>query len=185
MKPTSLAAIVPIAALLAACGPQTETPSELPADPYGLAGATVLYEGGPELMSALTTRSGITIDMSTDGSFVTIAGTSESRVSGGRTSGAYIEISGDAEQALAGRLIEIVLVARSAEGSALEAAYSTNDVGNSGWIALTLNPSFTTAAFTYRTQPMNAGGNDYLGFIAQNGPVDIAAIAVRPVAEAQ
>jgi hypothetical protein len=187
MNATPLAAIISAAAVLslAACEPQPDTAPEPASDPYGLAGAAVLHEGGPALAAALTAAAGMTVATAADGRFVTLSGMPESRNSAGRTSGAAIEITGDIEEALAGRTIEIVLVARGSEGTALDAAYSTNDVGNSGWSTFVLTPEFATLTFTYETREMRSGNNDYLGLIAQNGAVDIAAIAVRPAADPQ
>ncbi|MCR9129339.1 MAG: hypothetical protein NXI12_07440 [Alphaproteobacteria bacterium] len=186
LKP--LAPTLAFIAVLAACGQEPDSPAagapadvsqtnEAP-DVYGLSGSTVLIEGADALAAALTVPEGLSVVPSADGGHVTVSGQPADPRSGGRTSGAYITIDGAAEQAFSGQMIEVMIVMRG-DDTALRAAYSTAESGNSGWTPLAAETEFAVARFTYDV-PLTGGANgDYLGVYPARGPVDIAAIAIR------
>lgn len=176
MHPTPLAIIATLTILPAACSPGGEPP----ADPYGIEGATVSIEGGAALGDALNATDSISVLVSEDGSHVTLEGEPADRRSGGRTSGAFMRLGSETEQAFSGQQIEVTLVVRGADAT-LDATYSTNDVGNSGWRSLSAGETFAARRFTYDVPQLDRGREDFLGLIPVGGAVDVSAIAIRVV----
>ena len=65
---------------------------------------------------------------------------------GGSTNGAYIELVND--ELYSGRLVKVQFIAKAIEAnSELSVAYSTNDVGNSGWKTFSLTEDFQLLSF--------------------------------------
>ena len=57
-------------------------------------------------------------------------------------------------------------------------AYSTNDVGNSGWRAMKLTPNFVDYEFTYEVPVLGKGGRDYIGLFPSKEDVEIKEVSV-------
>ena len=55
------------------------------------------------------------------------------------------------------------MVQDTASGGIAAAAYSTNDLGNSGWRLFELTPEPKTHAFDYTLPPLVNGNGDYIG----------------------
>ena len=85
--------------------------------------------------------------------------------SGGHTSGAFFPLSGDAEALASGKTIRIEIEARGEAGQVVPVAYSTADVGNSGWKEFTLTGQREWLKYHYAVPAMNEGNNDYLGIL--------------------
>ena len=89
--------------------------------------------------------------------------------SGGHTSGAFFTIEGQSEAMASGKTIAIRAQVEGAAGTVLPVAYSTADVGNSGWQEFTLSGEREWITFNYSVPEMNAGNGDYLGFMPGDG----------------
>ncbi len=106
--------------------------------------------------------------------------------SGGLTSGYNIRVSDELELAASEKTIRITLAARS-EGPAsarIAIAYSTNDVGNSGWQWREVGPDWTPCTIDYQVPKMKRGQGDFVGLLpspAGQPGVQIAAIAIAVI----
>ena len=89
--------------------------------------------------------------------------------SGGHTSGAFFTLSGDAEAMASGKTVRVEVEVRGSEGQVLAVAYSTADVGNSGWQEFTLSGNREWVSFDYPVNPMREGNNDYVGLLPAEG----------------
>ncbi|NBC14798.1 MAG: SUMF1/EgtB/PvdO family nonheme iron enzyme [Gammaproteobacteria bacterium] len=91
--------------------------------------------------------------------------------SGGHTAGAFFTLSGDAEAEASGKTVrvEVEVEVRGSEGQVLAVAYSTADVGNSGWQEFTLSGRREWVSFDYAVNPMREGNNDYIGLLPAEG----------------
>jgi hypothetical protein len=199
LKPFAVA--IPAAILLAGCGflsqPDGEAPTneaagpasaeggaaDAPArlDPYGLAGAPVLIEGGQALMDALVLKEGLRVELAPGGDAIILMGEAADARSGGRTGGVHIEISQELEAQFSGRSVEVLVVGRSDGDARLLAAYSTIEHPTSGWRPIELTTEFAVSGFTADIPVMENPSGDVVGFRPFRGPVEIAAIAIRPV----
>lgn len=86
--------------------------------------------------------------------------------SSGIPGGAYIAIPEQVALVFAGRRIVVGCYAKtpsSGGASKFSIAYSTNDVGNSGWREFTPTTSWANYTFTYDVPVPLTGGSDYLG----------------------
>ncbi|WP_323761781.1 hypothetical protein [Maricaulis sp.] len=112
---------------------------------------------------------------------VAVRGYRESPAPHGRTQGISLRLADTVEQMVSGHPIEITVIARGANpGTEYRAAYSTNDVGNSGWRDLAAGPDWEATTFRFNVQPIEAGGGDFIGILPPtSGDVEIAAIAIR------
>lgn len=98
--------------------------------------------------------------------------------SGGHTSGAFFTIAGEAEALASGQSVRIEVELRGSQGQVLPVAYSTADVGNSGWQEFTLSGAREWVSFDYAVNPMREGNNDYLGILPAEGE-DVLLYRVR------
>lgn len=198
MKFSPFAALIPAAALLSACGPQAETaPASSSADTaaepappsfaseFSFADAPLVIEGAEALMAAFAVKEGLSLVPNPQTNSVRLSGDPVDARAGGRTGGARITIDPDLEAAWSGGAVEVLIVARSQTEGALLSVYSTVEHPNDGWQGLRLGQDFTLVSFQADLPEMERGLGDVVGFRPWEGPVDIAAIAVRPVTEAQ
>ena len=81
------------------------------------------------------------------------------------TTGAAFEIGRELEQQFSGREIEVVISGQSNSVGDIWAAYSTNEVGNSGWRVLEVPEGQFSVSFTYTLNPLLNGRNDYVGIL--------------------
>lgn len=84
---------------------------------------------------------------------------------GGSTGAVGIRLPDSFEAEASGKIVSVTVRASSADENALIGiAYSTADVGNSGWQAFPLTSEPTDYTFTYDVPVLQAGNGDYLGF---------------------
>jgi hypothetical protein len=103
--------------------------------------------------------------------------------SSGRTGGYSIRVPDSFETAVSGKRVRVTVVARAAGGGSAEfaVAYSTAEVGNSGWRKQTVGDQFESRAFEWDVPPMINGYGDYVGILAPAGSngIDVAAVKVE------
>ena len=118
--------------------------------------------------------SGNSIALSSDkfsGSYsvqITWTGTSNP-ASSGTTGGAYLTIPERIALGFANKRIKVTVYAKqpsSNASSSIAVAYSTNDVGNSGWQNFTPTTSWAPYSFFYDVPKPSSGGTDFLGIWA-------------------
>ena len=100
------------------------------------------------------------------------------RTSGGKTQGFYIELDKKLEAKLSGKAVTISLRAKSADAGGMRIAYSTNEVGNSGWIESELSSAFNTYSFEYAVPKMKTGRGDYLGILPLSNSIEVANVTI-------
>lgn len=139
-------------------GPSPNMQPLLPGDDASFA---VLYGyGGMPL--EFQTRNGHSIEATDRG--VLISGHVAEPSSAGLTAGAFIRVSDEFEAAASGNTIRVTIALSSTDAEANPtAAYSTSDVGNSGWRALEFDENDPLESFEYQVPAMNNGNGDYLG----------------------
>lgn len=129
------------------------------------------------LVDGLVVPEGLSVAYNDDET-MTVSGTSAESSPGGTTGGAAITIGSETEAALSEKVITVKIVAKGEPGSVLSAAYSTNDVGNSGWRTFDMTDSFAEYTFEYSVPAVNRGRDDFLGLSPSQGSVTIAAIGI-------
>jgi len=87
--------------------------------------------------------------------------------SDGRTEGFCIRLPEEFEREASGRKVQIKVLVRSAglEPTRIAIAYSTNEVGNSGWQWKDVAPSWGICKMAWKVPPMKAGGGDFVGLM--------------------
>jgi hypothetical protein len=106
----------------------------------------------------------------TDGSGITalrIAKGEERANSTGSTGGYGVRVSDELEKLASGRAIKLRLLARSLDAAKgrIACAYSTNEVGNSGWRWMSFGPEWEIKSFDYKVPPMKDGKGDFVGLL--------------------
>jgi len=116
-------------------------------------------------------------------SLYTSRSTSDSS-SAGTTDGYYVEIPEEIALEYGGRTVEITIWARQDTANAFAVAYSTADVGNSGWRSFFPTSNWQSFRFTYEVPEPSGGGSDYLGLLGDattnSGATFFDAITIRP-----
>lgn len=100
-----------------------------------------------------------------DGTAAEIGTVAEDARPTGQTGGVSVRLSDQFEAQASGSRVQVTVRALAPiAGSTLGVAYSTHDVGNSGWqqFALTQEPDDYT--FVYDVPAMRGGSGDFLGF---------------------
>jgi len=123
-------------------------------------------------------------DENTGVDFVRLANGSATAFAGGKTNGYSIRVPDALEIAASGKNVAVDVVARAAEaaGSRFAIAYSTNEVGNSGWRWSDAGSEWSTFGMKFQVPPMKSGNGDFVGLLAdvEGRPgVDICAMSVR------
>ena len=101
------------------------------------------------------------------------------------TGGYSIRVSDQTELAASGKPVRVLVVARAAEAassSRLAVAYSTNEVGNSGWRWFPVGQEWAELEMDYDVPPMKNGRGDFIGLLPdkQGAPaVEVSAVALR------
>jgi hypothetical protein len=138
------------------------------------ASGTIVYQGGslglevPRALEHYYTQSGALF----------VKGTLNEPISNGKTSGVSIAVSPEAEQAFSGKKITIRIVSSAYQPGEAFLAYSTNEVGNSGWVSFPVTTEDSVATITYDVPPMAAGLGDFIGIDPNGNEVTIKAIVV-------
>lgn len=81
----------------------------------------------------------------------------------GTTGGAFLRLEDGFEGRAAGKTIRVTLTLSGPAGGAVAVAYSTNDLGNSGWRGFDLTPEPAEHVFEYNVPPLVRGNGDYVG----------------------
>ena len=94
-----------------------------------------------------------------------ISGVPENARSTDRTGGVSVRLPAAIEAQAGGHRIQVtVRAAATQDGAIMGVAYSTADVGNSGWQRFVLTTTPRDYVFGYDVAPVRAGNGDYLGF---------------------
>jgi hypothetical protein len=110
--------------------------------------------------SATTTPEGHTV--------FRLAGGDPAAVSTGRTTGYSIQVTDELEAQASGNQVRVRVVARSLDAapkSRFAIAYSTNEVGNTGWRWHAALPEWSVFELEYAVPPMKAGRGDFIGLL--------------------
>ena len=107
-----------------------------------------------------------------------ITGTVADPKPSGKTGGVAARLPKIFEDSFSGNLIEVKIIAKGEQGNNFMVAYSTHEVGHSGWRVFPLTESFSTFKFQYKVNPKKKGGGDFLGVLPLDGSVDIKSINV-------
>jgi hypothetical protein len=103
----------------------------------------------------------------------------------GLTGGFSIRVPDTFESAVSGLRVRVKLLARSARGLAdaeFFVAYSTADVGNSGWQKMSVGNTFETTSFEWDVPTMISGNGDYVGILPGHaGAIEVAGLVVMAV----
>jgi hypothetical protein len=104
----------------------------------------------------------------------------------GSTGGYSVRVPDAVESAASGNRVIVRVTARTAGdgGGRFALAYSTNEVGNSGWRWFTTGPDWATYTLQYDVAPMIMGNGDYIGILPQPAGefgVDLGCISVEVV----
>jgi hypothetical protein len=99
-----------------------------------------------------------------DGAAV-VSNVADDAESTGWTGGMSVRLSAAQEAENSGHTVKVTVRAFSPDaGAMLGIAYSTADVGNSGWQQFPLTAAPADYTFTYYAPPMNEGRGDFVGF---------------------
>ncbi len=103
----------------------------------------------------------------------------------GKTGGVSVRVSDAFERAASGARIRVQVVVRAADRmreSEFLIAYSTCDVGNSGWQRMWAGAEFETFSFEWDVPEMLHGNGDFVGILPeQDSAIEIAEVAVSVV----
>ncbi|ARU00905.1 LysM peptidoglycan-binding domain-containing protein [Yoonia vestfoldensis] len=102
-------------------------------------------------------------EITDEGGAVRISGHVPGLYSTGTTGGAFIRLDEDFEADAAAQTVRVSVTLSGPEGARAALAYSTNDLGNSGWQSFILTPAPTTHSFEYAVPPLAHGNGDFLG----------------------
>ncbi len=95
---------------------------------------------------------------------VVLSGHVEGAPSNGRP-GIFATVPTNVEEVASGSRIEIAVTLFSDPATQAAVAYSTNEVGNSGWRSISATPQGARSAFIYTVREMNVGQGDYIGLL--------------------
>ena len=114
-----------------------------------------------------------------------LSGGDRNAASAGRTGGFSIRVPDSIEAAASGERVQVTVNARSARGAELaefSLAYSTNEVGNSGWRKFIVGQQFQPMSFEFDVPTMRSGNGDYVGILPAPGPgVEIETLKVEAI----
>jgi hypothetical protein len=102
----------------------------------------------------------------------------------GHTGGLSIRLPDSMEVAASGKRVRVSVIARAPLGHAAEfsVAYSTNEVGNSGWRKFTAGKQFEAKSFEFDVPPMKEGRGDFVGILPGPGSaVEIETLKVEVI----
>jgi hypothetical protein len=117
----------------------------------------------PDGMSAIHAR-----DAESGVDFLRLANGAADAVPIGHTGGYSLKLPDAVEAAASGRPITIEVIVRAAQGAdkaKFALAYSTNDVGNSGWLNLEAGLEWTVCVLRYDVPAMKNGNGDFVGIL--------------------
>ena len=88
------------------------------------------------------------------------------------------------EAAASGKRVRVSVNARAARANTADfsVAYSTNEVGNSGWRKFTAGNQFEIKSFEFDVPPMREGKGDFVGVLPAPGSgVEIESLKVEVI----
>lgn len=106
---------------------------------------------------------GFSVNQLQNAGTVEIAGSGDEELPSYGRPGVWLQLPAEFEQAASGKTIKVTIVASLSSPGEVAFAYSTNDVGNSGWRRLELDETAKEVSFTYDVPALNNGGGDFLG----------------------
>jgi len=110
----------------------------------------------------------------------------EAPTSNAMTDGVAFEVPRETASSLAGRTVEVAIIASADTMTEFDVAYSTNDGADSGWRSFEASEIPQTFTFEYNVPNGELESAHYIGLLpAGDGPVMIHAIAVRAYGAAQ
>jgi hypothetical protein len=182
--------MLPVAAVTSAEPANVPEPIGLAQQPMEAAPANSIVQP-PEadfvIVFAKTAEGSVTrgpaLNVTADDGFVTLGGGVATAGSGGVIGESYTVRLPDAFEARAsGKKIRMTVLARAtAEPVNFHLAYSTNEVGNSGWNKFEAGEAFAEHSFEWSVPPMKEGRGDFAGVqppLAGEGQIDLAWIAL-------
>jgi CBS domain-containing protein len=106
-------------------------------------------------------------DENTGTEYISLANGKSDAASNGPTAGYSIRLPDTLEAAASGRSVSVNIVARAADGaqSRFALAYSTNEVGNSGWRWLDAGPGWSLFTMKFKVPVMKNGRGDFVGIL--------------------
>lgn len=143
-----------------------------------LARGTAIYTGGIE---GIVVPPELTASPSTVGNFMTISGTISERVSAGQTTGISLRVPAEFEIAASGKIVRVHAVVSGETAGDAFLAYSTNDVGNSGWMPFPVSNEDSAIVLEYNVPVMNLGQGDYIGIDPNGLSITVKAVSVEVV----
>jgi hypothetical protein len=107
------------------------------------------------------------IDAGTATAYIRLANGNRNAAAYGATEGYSIRLPDTVEAVASGSLVSVNVIARAADGarSWFALAYSTNEVGNSGWHWIEAGPEWEIFTFEYSVPVMKDGNGDFIGII--------------------
>jgi len=161
----------------------SEAPASAVVDPADEAresfSAEILIVPSADLAGRLAVPKGMTLELTDHGTWI-ISGKPEGQaLPGGQTSGVSVELTNDQEASNANSRLSIKILARAVDAEKVtgRSAYSTNDVGNSGWRNFEFGSQYSEVAYGYVVPPLEKGRGDFIG-ILPNGTIEVAAIGI-------
>lgn len=144
-----------------------------------LAEQSLFFATSPFDPDRFSVPEGLTFELNDQGAIVLPVGP-ENPSAGGQTEAIAVRLPGIVEQKASGKNVKVTLLTRAlnADTGLARAAYSTRDVGSSGWIELNSSSKPTIASFTYDVPVIKNGNGDYLGLHAPNGGIVVEGISV-------
>ncbi|AEQ51810.1 LysM peptidoglycan-binding domain-containing protein [Pelagibacterium halotolerans] len=174
VEPAAQEAVEPVAE------PETEAPAESGTESPDLPGTYVA--AWSDLPDPVIPR-GFTVERRDDA--LRLSGSTENTYSTGRTGGIAFRLPDAVEQAVSGKTIRIHILAVPVGGASadIEAAYSTNEVGNSGWRPITVGDG--PAMFRYAVREIEQGKGDFVGIFPDpegtGQVIDLLALSIEIV----
>ena len=133
-----------------------------------LKGAGGFYFAPSQTLPAGGKIESISLGDEVEGNFVLkLAGGDPSATSHGVTEGFSIRVPDSFEREASERSVRVRVLARSAAAAPtrMAIAYSTNEVGNSGWRWLEIGPSWEVVEFNWRVPKIQRGHGDFIGLL--------------------
>ena len=130
-----------------------------------------------------TVPRGFTVERRDDA--LRLSGSVEDPHSSGKTGGIAFRLPDEVEQAASGNDIHVYILAAPVEGTIadIEVAYSTHEVGNSGWRQVTAGDG--PAMFRYAVREIEQGKGDFVGIlpdpVGTGQVIDLLALSIEIV----
>jgi hypothetical protein len=137
----------------------------------------VVYKGG---LDGVRVPNTLASRLDADGVLI-LEGKLQDPQSTGMTDGASFQVSPEIESEVSGRVIKIHLVVASEQPGQAFVAYSTSDVGNSGWMTFDVTPEGGVTTLQFAVPVMQNPGADFIGLDPNGLALSIKAIVLEVV----